>query len=219
MVRDRTKIIAMTESLVLEREDAFWAGVDNARRFFMGEANVQKALERLALVLDRNGISYAVVGALALNEWGYQRVTVDVDILLSSEGLSRLKAEVIGRGYIEKFPGSRGIRDTQANVDIDFLIAGEYPGDGKPKPVVFPDPAQAAIRGRRVALLPLPTLIDLKLASGMSAPHRLKDLADVLELIRALSLPRDTAQSLDPSVQAKFDELWLAAQGAEPHDA
>ena len=209
----------MSESLVLEREDAFWAGVDNARRFFMGEANVQKALERLAHVLDRNGIPYAVVGALALNEWGYQRVTVDVDILLSTDGLRRLKAEVLGKGYVEKFLGSRGMRDTEANVDIDFLIAGEYPGDGKPKPVMFPDPAQAAIRGRRVALLPLPMLIDLKLASGMSAPHRLKDLADVLELIRALALPRDTNQALDPSVQAKYDELWLAAQTAEPHGA
>lgn len=208
----------MAGPLVVEREHAFWAGVDNARRFFMGEANVQKALERLAQVLDRNEIPYAVVGAMALNEWGYQRVTVDVDVLLSADGLKRLKAEVLGLGYVERFPGSRGIRDTEANVDIDFLLTGEYPGDGKPKPVRFPDPAQAAIRGRRVALLPLPTLIDLKLASGMSAPHRLKDLADVLELIRSLALPRETAESLDPSVRAKYDELWQAAQTAEPHD-
>ena len=183
----------------------------------MGEADVQKALERLALVLDRIGIPYAVVGAMALNEWGYQRVTVDVDVLLSADGLKRLKAEVLGLGYVERFPGSRGIRDTETNVDIDFLLAGEYPGDGKPKPVRFPDPAQAAIRGRRVALLPLPRLIELKLASGMSAPHRLKDLADVLELIRALELPRDTAESLDPSVRARYEELWQAAQTAEPH--
>jgi hypothetical protein len=60
----------------------------------------------------------------------------------------------------------------------------------------------------------LDKLIELKLASGMSAPHRLKDLADVLELIRVLSLPRDRALSLDASVRAKYDELWPAAQGA-----
>lgn len=54
----------------------------------------------------------------------------------------------------------------------------------------------------------------MKLASGPSAPYRLKDLAGVLELIRTLSLPRETADTLDPSVRAKFDELWLAAQGA-----
>lgn len=181
----------------------------------MGEADVQRALERLARVLDEKQIPYAIIGAMALNEWGYRRVTVDVDVLLSPEGLRALRAEVLGRGYVEKFPGSRGFRDTEARVDIDVVLAGEYPGDGKPKPVAFPDPGKVALRGRRVALLPLASLIELKLASGMSAPHRLKDLADVLELIRALSLPRETADSLDASVRAKFEELWQAAQTAD----
>lgn len=181
----------------------------------MGEADVQRALERLARILDEKGIPYAIIGALALNEWGYRRVTVDVDVLLAPAGLRALKSEVLGRGYVEKFAGSRGLRDTEAGVDVDVVLAGEYPGDGKPKAVVFPDPAEAAVRGRRIALLPLDKLIELKLASGISAPHRLKDLADVLELIRILSLPRERALSLDPSVRVKYDELWQAAQGAE----
>jgi len=181
----------------------------------MGEADVQRALERLARLLDEKGIAYAVIGAMALNEWGYRRVTVDVDILLSAEGLRALKAVALGRGYTEKFPGSRGLRDTEAGVNVDVVLAGEYPGDGRPKPVVFPDPSQAAVRGQRVALLPLPKLIELKLASGISAPHRLKDLADVLELIRQLSLPRELAGSLDASVRAKYEELWQAAQIVE----
>ena len=71
------------------------------------------------------------------------------------------------------------------------------------------------VRGQKVALLPLPLLVELKLASGISAPHRLKDLADVIELVRALSLPRDFAASLDASVRPKFEELWDAAQAAE----
>ena len=205
----------MGEVLSVEREAAFWAGVEEAGRFFMGEANVQRALERLAAVLDEKNIPYAIIGAMALNEWGYRRVTVDVDILLSADGLRAFKAEVLGRGYTEKSPGSRGLRDAEAGVNVDVVLAGEYPGDGKPKPVVFPDPAQAAVRGQRVALLPLPMLIELKLASGLSAPHRLKDLADVLELIRQLSLPRTMADSLDASVRDKYDELWQAAQTAD----
>jgi hypothetical protein len=205
----------MARSLPVEQEEAFWSGVENARRFFMGEADVQQALERLARLLDEKGIPYAIIGAMALNEWGYRRVTVDVDVLLTAEGLHTLKAEALGRGYLEKFPGSRGLRDTVAGVNVDVVLTGEYPGDGKPKPVAFPDPAQAAVRGRRVALLQLPTLVELKLASGLSAPHRLKDLADVLELVRALSLPRQLASSLDASVRAKYEELWEAAQAPE----
>ena len=67
----------MVELLPVEREEAFWSGVENARRFFMGEADVQRALERLARVLDEKQIPYAIIGAMALNEWGYRRVTVD----------------------------------------------------------------------------------------------------------------------------------------------
>jgi hypothetical protein len=51
----------------------------------------------------------------------------------------------------------------------------------------------------------------------MSAPHRMKDLSDVLELIRIVKLPRDFAGQLEPSVRAKYDELWAAAASA-PND-
>lgn len=207
----------MAEALPTEREGEFWAGVENAGRFFMGEADVQRAMERLVRKLDELQIPYAVIGAMALNEWGYRRVTVDVAVLLTRDDLTRLKGEVLGRGYVERPPGGRGLRDTVAGVDVDVVLTGEYPGDGRPKPVAFPDPREAAIRGERVSLLPLARLIELKLASGISAAHRLRDLADVLELVRILSLPRETAKSLDPSVRAKFDELWQAAQSAAPH--
>jgi hypothetical protein len=55
-------------------------------------------------------------------------------------------------------------------------------------------------------------LVELKIASGMTAPHRLHDLADVMRLTRAAALPRDFATQLDPYVRAKYDELWLLAQ-------
>ncbi len=181
----------------------------------MGDSDVQRAMAKLVDVLEGEKIPYAIVGAMALNEFGYRRVTVDVDVLLTATGLEALKAAYLGRGYVEKFPGSRGLRDPDNNVNIDVLLAGEFPGDGKPKPVSFPDPATVAVRGARVALLPLPKLIEIKIASGISAPHRLKDLADVLELIRAASLSEDLANALDPYVREKYLELWRAAQATE----
>jgi hypothetical protein len=197
-------------------EDRFWRGVQSAERFFMGQAEVQKALDKLARTLDAHGIPYAIIGAMALNEFGYQRVTVDVDVLLTAEGLAVLKTATLGRGYLEKFPGSRGLRDPEHGVDIDVVLAGSYPGDGQPKPVAFPDPAATARRGARIALLPLPTLVELKLASGMTAPHRLKDLSDVLELIRVVGLSEELAGDLNPYVREKYVELWRAAQTQDP---
>lgn len=178
----------------------------------MGEADVNQALRQLARVLEETEIPYAIAGDMALYQHGLRRVATSVDVLLTREGLAALKARVLGRGYTEKFPGSKGLRDTVHNVNIDVLIAGDYPGDGKPKPVRFPDPAAVAERGRDVARVPLPALVELKLASGISAAHRLKDLADVLELIRAAKLPEELADRLDPSVREKFRELWHAAQ-------
>lgn len=178
----------------------------------MGDSAVHRALVKLVSILDDAQIPYAIAGAMALNEYGYRRVTTDVDVLLTKEGLDALKRHVLGRGYLEKFPGSKGLRDTENGVTIDVLIAGEYPGDGKPKSVRFPDPADIARKGERGAFLPLPTLVELKLASGISAPHRLKDLADVLELIRVAKLAPSFANAMDASVRAKFAELWDAAQ-------
>jgi hypothetical protein len=191
------------------------AGVRHASEFFTGEADVHRALEKIARLLREDGISYALVGAMALNEYGYRRATIDIHLLFSPEGLALFKQKHLGRGYVEKFPGSKGFRDVENGVGIDVVLAGDYPGDGKPKPVRFPDPAQVALVGERVAVLPLPRLIELKLASGMSAPHRLKDLADVLELVRAAKLPESLAEQLEPSVRGKYRELWKAAQVVE----
>ena len=182
----------------------------------MGKGDVQRALAKIARLLEEDGIPYALIGALALNDYGYERFTVDVDLLVTREGLEEFKKRHLGLGYVQKFPGSKGVRDTVHGIKIDFVLAGEYPGDGLPKPVVFPDPASAAVKPKQLSLLPLPRLIELKIASGMSAPHRLKDLADIIEVIRALDLPAELEDELHPYVRDKFRELWQAAQTRDP---
>lgn len=172
----------------------------------MGLDEVHGALRRLTAALDEDGIPYAIAGAMALNAHGYRRVTNDVDVLLTREGLAAFKARRLGRGWVEKFPGSKGMRDAEG-VQIDVLIAGDYPGDGEPKSVRFPDPS-VAVQGDGFRVLSLRDLVELKLASGITSPDRLKDLADVQELVRHASLPRELGEQLDPMVRAKYDEIW-----------
>jgi hypothetical protein len=202
----------MAGRLSADAEARFWAGIHAADAFMMGTDPVHAALAKLVAALDQLEIPYALVGAMALNEYGYRRATVDLDILLTAESLQRFKAAWLGRGYVEKFPGSRGLRDTEHGVMIDVLLTGDYPGDGKPKSVRFPDPAQCAMRGARVALLPIAKLVELKLASGMSSMHRAKDLADVVELVKHAHLSRDLADQLDASVSGRYLEIWDALQ-------
>ena len=178
----------------------------------MGDADVQRAAKRLAAALTEMGVPYVVCGALAVTAHGHVRVTQDVDVLLTPDGLRRFKERGLGKGWVEKFPGSKGLRDTENNVKIDVLLTGDYPGDGKPKPVRFPDPTTVATDLGGTATITLPKLIELKVASGMTAPDRPRDLDDVIQLIRANDLPREFGDSLDPWVRAKFDELWGYAQ-------
>jgi hypothetical protein len=188
------------------------AGLEEARRYFMGDADVQRAAKRIAAALGEAGVAYVICGALAVTAHGHARLTQDVDVLLTPDGLRRFKERWLGRGWVERFPGSKGMRDVETNVKIDVVLTGDYPGDGKPKPVQFPDPAEVAIDLGGTATLALPKLIELKLASGMTAPDRPRDLDDVIQLVRANQLPRGFAQQLDPWVRAKFDELWGYAQ-------
>ncbi len=181
----------------------------------MGEGGVHSAAAAIAARLAEAGIDYAIAGAIALGEHGFKRLTVDVDILIRREGLDRFKAEWLGRGYLEVREGGKAVRDTINDVKIDFLLTGDFPGDGKPKPVAFPDPGEAAVAGEKYRIVSLPRLIEMKLASGMTAPHRLQDLADVLRLIVAADLPADFGTQLDPYVRDKFAELWLASRHPE----
>jgi len=202
--------------MTAEAEARFVEGVAYCERFFMGQAEAQKALYKLTAILESEGIPYAVIGALALNEYGHRRATVDVDIILRDVDLARFKARHLGRGYRERVPGTGRLLDTEYDVRVDVLSTGRFPGDGQPKPIAFPDPATTAIRGSGFALLPLPRFLELKLASGMTAAHRLHDLADVLDLVRSAGLPAELAEDLHPWVRDKFRELWSAAQGQDP---
>ena len=202
----------LTAAEVDRRTDAL---LEEAEAYFMGDGGVHKAAAAIAKRLTEAGIDYAIAGAIALGEHGFKRLTVDVDVLIRREGLDRFKAEWLGRGYLDVRPGGKAVRDTINNVKIDFLLTGDFPGDGKPKPVAFPDPREAAIAGDKYRVVSLPRLVEMKLASGMTAPHRLQDLADVLRLIHAADLPRDFAGQIDPYVRAKFEELWLASQHPE----
>lgn len=194
----------------------FVDGVAYCARFFMGESDVQRALYKLTGIFEAEGIPYAIIGALALNAYGHRRATVDVDVVLRDEDLQRFKAKYVGQGYAERVAGTGKLLDTELDVKVDILSTGRFPGDGRPKPIAFPDPATTAIRGDQFALFPMPRFVELKLASGMTAPHRLHDLADVLNLVRSAKLPADFALQLHPWVREKFRELWDAAQGEDP---
>ncbi len=182
--------------------------VRESARFHMGQGNVHETLKSLANDLGNAGIDYAILGGMALNAHGYARETVDVDVLVRPEGLAAFRERFVGRGYIETFSGARKtFRNTRTNINVEFITSGEYPGDGKPKPIAFPDPAAVATDVGGARYVTLPTLINLKLASGMTQPGRRRDLADVQDLIRILGLTAGFADLLNEYVRPMYKQL------------
>jgi hypothetical protein len=173
------------------------------QRYFMGEGQLNNALSRLVADLNEHKIDYVVIGAIALMAYGYPRFTE----------AERFHRELVGLDYWPAFQGARKrLRSTRDGIPIEFISSGEFPGDGKPKPVSSPDPSEASVEIDGVKFPTLEKLVELKLASGMTAPDRLKDLADVQELIKIRGLSSEFAEALNPYVREKFLELFEAVQ-------
>ncbi|MBI5049847.1 MAG: nucleotidyl transferase AbiEii/AbiGii toxin family protein [Nitrospirae bacterium] len=190
-----------------ELKDSFDLVLREAEELYEGQGRLKKTYERLAKHLDELGISYSLVGGYALILHGVRRFTEDIDLLISSEGLDRLHKGLIGKGYVRVAPKSRNLRDVETGVKIKFIVAGEFPGDGKPKPIAFPNPQKVMKTHEGIKVIDLKSLIELKLASGMTAKARLQDLADVQRLIETHHLSSDFAEKLHPYVRKKFLEL------------
>ena len=119
-------------------------------------------MRRLAQRLKKADIPYAIMGAMAVNAHGAERTTSDVDVLLTADGLEQFRQRFVGKLYdpIEGKP--RRFRERQSGVTVDFLVAGRYPGSGKPGPIAFPDPASSSQEIGKIQVITLPQLIQLE---------------------------------------------------------
>jgi hypothetical protein len=189
------------------QQNVGWA-LEEGSLFFEQKGAVHDTLRHITQRLHELRLPYAVSGGLALAAHGYRRFTEHVDILVTKQDLRRIQKELSGRGFVPPFQGSKNLRDTETRVKVEFLIAGQYPGDGEPKPVSFPNPADVRIEIDGIYYLRLNSLVELKLASGITQVDRAKDLCDVQELIRVLGLPREFSEQLNPFVHARYQTLW-----------
>lgn len=187
-----------------------------------GKTPAQLAAKKIARALDELSIPYVVAGGLAVAAHGLQRTTEDVDLILTKAGLEKFKAGRLGLGWVERFKGSRSLTDAEYSLRVDILTTGDKPGDGTTCPFTFPEPAMVGetlggIWGG-IRVLDLRTLIELKLAAGKTARHRLRDLDDVLRLIKIHGLGRDYGLNLHEFVRDKYEEVWLLAQEPDPYE-
>jgi hypothetical protein len=181
--------------------------VQEMRRHYAHSRDIATVLESLRRRFAEAGIPFAVVGAIALQHYGYVRHTEDIDIVTTREGLDKIHAVLVGRGIVPRGPGLRKrLRETEHVVNIDVITSGEHAGS-QDSPVVYPPPdSDAFVEVEGLRYPTLESLITFKIASGHWG-HRTHDLGDVQRLIRLQQLDERFADRLHPALRPTFLDL------------
>jgi hypothetical protein len=184
----------------------------DADEFWSGSGKVHNTLRHLGSILDVVRIPYAVFGRAAAFAHGFEQYNLDTDVVVVTEkGLQKMQRVLPFRGFTTI--SERRFRDSLTDLEFKIILSGRLAGP-EPCPIRFPDPAASVmINGYRV--VDLPRFIDLKLAMGLWE-MRIRDRADVLQLIQHAKLPREVVNDLDPYVRDEYDRLWLLAQTHDP---
>jgi hypothetical protein len=164
--------------------------------------------------LQQAGIAHAIVGGVAVCLHGYQRNTVDVDLLVQKEQVAAARSALESAGW--QWIAERTELRSPAGVVLQFLLSGDKAGPDSE--VRLPDPAdeRAVTHLEGLPVLSLARLIESKLACGQGNLRRThKDFADVVELIAANDLGRDFARHLHKSLRQTYRELVTHARGGE----
>jgi hypothetical protein len=190
-------------------ENARVAAVTNQAAYLLRENTrtsglVESARTAVSILADHD-IPHLIVGGIAVQEHGYPRVTIDVDIVVPDvlEAVEWLTASLTGPFYRVPEVHDR-VEDRRNGVFIDLLPAGKVLQRGCKIP--FPEPKAVA---EKLQIISLEELISLKLDSWAGSPNRRhKDKTDVIELIVRRKLPRDLA--VNPVVRPLYLETWDA---------
>ena len=164
-----------------------------------GSTNIEKTLLKALKVLKLFDIPHYVCGGFAVQERGYPRFTVDVDLIVPDVAFAIEKLSLNG---FRQNPGSKmTVTDRETRVEVDLLPGGKKVDSG---PLTLPLPNHISDKPQ---ILTLDKLISAKLSTYIGRGiERSQELADVVKLVQANHLPRDFA--VDPKVRDEYQQIW-----------
>lgn len=157
-------------------------------------------------------IPHALVGGVAVCLHGYQRNTVDVDVLIREEDAQAVR-EALGA---ERYSWNEKAKEFEspAGIAVQFLIAGERAGRDSEAKLPDPGDERATTEIEELPVLTLAKLVESKIACGAGNPRRMhKDFADVVELIARHRLNSSFARFLHKSLRMTYRQLARRARG------
>jgi hypothetical protein len=149
--------------------------------------------------LELFSIPHYVCGGFAVQERGYPRFTVDVDIIVPDVASAMEKLSLNG---FKATPGPKmTVTDRQTKVGVDLLPGGKKVDPG---PLTLPMPTHVS---EKPQVLTLEKLISAKLSTYIGRGiERSQDHADVVKLVQVNHLARDSG--VDPKVRDEYHKIW-----------
>lgn len=152
---------------------AFWKAVVEDRSNF---------LEGMIALLEDNGISYCVIGGVAVNAYAEPMVTQDLDVIVATGDLGRVRLLAEERFRVREFPYSLNVYDPDSKLQVQFQL----------RPELAAYVVRATVREVMGLRLPVASPEDLLQAKAEAAMEptrrgskRIKDFADIRRLVEA----------------------------------
>lgn len=138
--------------------------------------NLLESLQWSHHVLTQLKAPHALIGGLALSEYGYSRGTQDVDWLIPEECVSAVRTRFLSEGF-QVLHESGDVIQFEGKAGIDFLIARRPISRQMLEDAAYSDHLQMPV-------VKAEDLIGLKIQAYANNPKRKhKDLADIQELV------------------------------------
>ncbi len=166
---------------------------------------VVQAIDRVLLATNCEAV---VGGGWAVWRHGFiNRVTQDIDIILPSDRIADFLrvASVSGFQVMVSLPGRwPKLLHKDTDVQVDILPEGERPGTPPDyAPTTIPSPGQLGAIAGSLRYLEINALVELKLAAA-----RLKDKADVVEILRANATEITSIRTHLAGVHSQYVDLF-----------
>ena len=156
---------------------------------------VADTLRMICSQLGAHSIEHALIGAFALQAYGYARATRDIDFVVRSRdkaGVINL-LESLGFDTIHSSESYSNHIHPIDSLRVDFMYVDDTTGDR----LLDASRQCSAFGDTAVTVAAVPHLVAMKLFSARNNPDRqLRDLADVKELLRVSAIDKETLRSL-----------------------
>ena len=158
-------------------------------------------------------IPHAIMGGVAVCLHGYQRNTVDLDLLIRDHDFDQLRVTLEKEGCV--WDAAKAEFRTASGIAILLLMVGDRAGRDSEARLPDPNDKRACTEIEGLPVLSLAKLIESKIACGLGNLRRThKDYADVVELIDLHHLKSDFGRFLHKSLRPTFRQLVRTSRGS-----